>query len=477
MFLTEKNKLAFLILIIISIGIFLRLIQINFEDYWLDEMASFWFADPNISFEGTLDRNYNVGSSATGQAPPLFDLILKKYFKIFGYEPQIGRQLPFIFGILSLPIIGVLSHQVKNHRSYLFTLFLVSTNFYLITYSQETRPYIFVFLLSILNIIFYYNLNLQHNFLFKKFFFLFLFVTISVVTYSSHPFTLIIFFSQIFHMIYVRFFFKENSYLFFISLPFTLIIYLWFNFDYLVAQLSFDEYFLSQENWKFYYNYYFSRFFGSKIMGSIYLSSLIYLIISFRKKIFYEKNNYLFLIILFIFSYLIPLLYGFIKTPVLTDRYIIFVLIPIFILISCLTFEIQNKFKKIFLLIYILVPTIINNYIEINNRKITKPEFTKFFTNIKEQKVNVNNFIILGPDIQSMLVKNYIKNLKEFDKSKYKIHDEINMTGNTKLIWMLCYEPINGFDCSISEITENKVTLIDEKQYHLLNSKLYKINY
>ena len=83
-------------------------------------------------------------------------------------------------------------------------------------------------------------------------------------------------------------------------------------------------------------------------MGLIYLSTLIYLILFFRKKIFYEQNNYLFLIILLFFSYIIPLTYGFIRTPVLTDRYIIFVLIPVLILISCLIFEIKNNYKKFF---------------------------------------------------------------------------------------------------------------------------------
>ena len=69
--------------------------------------------------------------------------------------------------------------------------------------------------------------------------------------------------------------------------------------------------------------------------------------------------------------------------PILTDRYIIFVLIPILILISSLIFEISNKKLKIFLLIFILVPTIINNYIEIENREIAKPEFTKFLSSIE----------------------------------------------------------------------------------------------
>ena len=86
-------------------------------------------------------------------------------------------------------------------------------------------------------------------------------------------------------------------------------------------------------------------------MGIIYLSTLIYLIVSFRKKIFSTFNNYLLLIFILIFSYIIPLAYGYLKTPILTDRYIIFVLIPILILISSLIFEVTNKKVKIVIFI------------------------------------------------------------------------------------------------------------------------------
>ena len=74
--------------------------------------------------------------------------------------------------------------------------------------------------------------------------------------------------------------------------------------------------------------------------------------------------------------------YGFFRTPILTDRYIIFVLIPILILISALIFEIDNRKLRTLLLIFILIPTIINNYIEIKYRENTKPEFSKLLNNM-----------------------------------------------------------------------------------------------
>mgnify|MGYP007000111092 len=67
-------------------------------------------------------------------------------------------------------------------------------------------------------------------------------------------------------------------------------------------------------------NYFFSRFFGSKIMGAIYLLCLIYLIYTGRKKIFKLEDKNFLLILILILSYVLPLTYGIIKQPILIDR-------------------------------------------------------------------------------------------------------------------------------------------------------------
>ena len=328
--------------------------------------------------------------------------------------------------------------------------------------------------MSTINLIFYYKI-ISTGFTFsKKIFFFILFVIFSVITFSTHPFTIILLFSQIFHSIYSFLLFRNKNYLFFLSIPFILIIYLFINYNYIISSLVQNDYFLSHENWKFYYNYYFSRFFGSKIMGLIYLSTLIFLIIHSRKKIFLTSNNYLLLIFIFLFSYIIPLVYGFIKMPILTDRYIIFVLIPILILISSLIFEISNKKLKIFLLIFILVPTIINNYIEIENREITKPEFTKFLNSIKKNEFK--SLTLFGPNGELKLVENYIKTLKEFKNKNFKIYNINNIPKDEKMLWVICYEPLVGFDCTLPNNKENEWNLVTTKKNHLLNSRLFKIN-
>ncbi len=213
MLLSNRNHVLLISILFISIGIFLRLHQLNFENYWLDEMLSFWVADPNISLDATFARSEHID-----QAPPLFNLFLKKYLGLFGYEPEIGRHVPLFFGLLSIPFLGILSHQVAKNNSFLLTILLISINIYLIKYSQESRPYALVFLLSSINLILYYKIISPNLVTFKQIYFFLLFVIFSILSLSSHPFVLIVFFSQIAHSIYSFLIFKKKKFtLFFIN--------------------------------------------------------------------------------------------------------------------------------------------------------------------------------------------------------------------------------------------------------------------
>ena len=55
---SNKNNILLVSILFVLIGIFLRIYQLNFENYWLDEMLSFWVADPNLSLEDTLKNHY-----------------------------------------------------------------------------------------------------------------------------------------------------------------------------------------------------------------------------------------------------------------------------------------------------------------------------------------------------------------------------------------------------------------------------------
>ena len=170
----QINKKIYFLIFFVFLSFFLRLYNINFEDLWFDEQASFLVADPKLTHVETvlLSKNLDYGTSI------FFNLTLKKFFQLFGYDPDIGRILTISIGVLSIPALSYLTYQVKQNNGYILVAFLSSISWYLISYSQELRTYSFLFLLSILSIIFFFKLIEENNKIINLNLFLFLFVLI-----------------------------------------------------------------------------------------------------------------------------------------------------------------------------------------------------------------------------------------------------------------------------------------------------------
>ena len=464
----EINIIFFLI--IVASALVLRIYNLNFEDYWFDEQASFWVADPSLTLSETLERGKKLDQGTS----IVFNLLLKTFFSFFDYNPQIGRYFPFIFGLLSVPALSYLTFQIKQDKSYLLVGILSAINFYLISYSQEVRVYSLVFLLSILSIVLFFkllekeNVSKKKNYLYSSFY-----VFFSLLGVCLHIFFFIIIFSQ-FIFLCLNFLFKEKKITFNISCVLIIpILYFLLMYENFLAQMAIQDFWIQQVNLDFFYNFFFSRFFGSKIMGAIYLLVLIYLIYNSKEKIFnLENRNFLLILILF-FSYFLPLLYSLYKQPILTDRYIIFILVPIFVLISVLILEIKNSKIKYFILTIILISSFANNYIEIIDRKKTKPEFNKVIKYISGS--NVSNVVTkTNLNMIEKIIINYSKNAVAGDKNNIKFLTSEFDYSELEEIWLLCYKPINNFDCSPKPYAFSNWVKVDNVEYKLINASLYK---
>ena len=471
MFVILKKNSLLLYFVLILLGSLTVLFQINYEDLWLDEMSSFYIADPSLSLDQTLFRH----KSFDYHNPPLFNLVLKEFLKITNYNPDYARYISLIFGILAMSFFGILSYQIQKDNSFLLSTLLACISIYIIKYSQELRPYSLLLLSSIVNIYFYYKIiheSSKTNY--TIYFSLFLFVLISLINYSTNPFALIILFSQISNSFIRLIFFNKKDKLFFISLTLIVIFYLASNYNYILYQISFKNFMLSSDIVNVIDGLYFPRFFGSKVMGYTYLVILFFLIIYNKKKIFFKENNYLLLFIILLYSYLIPLIYGLVRTPVFHDRYIIFVLIPTLILISSLSFELDSKKIRNFVIFLILTSTLTNHYIEIFKRKINKPEFKEIIKYIETKDIE-KNIIFYDNTETSVFVFNYLKNLTPTIKRDFNlIRFENNLPKNFKRFWLICYTPRVNYNCNLPQ--NKNLDLIDKKVKHLVEAKLYELN-
>jgi len=463
-----NKKIIFLTILLF--GFTLRFYNISFDNLWYDEIISFWVASPKNSYV----ESFNIHNYIE-IAPYTYHFILKLFFKLFGYEVYIGRYVSAIFGVLSILSISHIVITLKYKRAYLFSLFLISFNIFLISYSQEMRVYsILLFFVSLSFIFFLKIFNQEENYVNYICFIIF-----SLVAITLHPFALLVFFSFIL-FIFLRFlkyrklFIKINISLVVISI---LSILFYFNFFYYLEPSESEFFFISQINLKFFTNLFFSAFFGSRLMGGIFLLVLIYLIFSNKKLFLNLKNPSIFLISIII-SYSLPILFGYIFEPVMIPRYFIFVIIPVIILIAVLTFELKSKQRIRYIIFFLCVVTIINMFSEqtfkqfFSERIVNKPEYTKTLSYIK--KSNYENYTLkVEKNMKSFIettnaINNYIYYLnKKIDSNlSYFALEKIGL----KPIWVICPMDIQ-LDCSLPDkITDYEV--LDEKNFNRINIKL-----
>jgi hypothetical protein len=478
-YLNNRISLSFLLLSI-TIGSLIRLYNLNYDNLWFDEIVSFWVADPTQS----IIVNYNRHNQSEGGGF-LFNLILTFTHELFGYKSDIGRYLSAIFGILSIFSIGYLAKKNSKNNFYLLVIFLISSNIFLIKYSQELRVYSLLFFLSILTLIFFDNLiNLNQS---KKKIYTnsFLFIFFQILTIMSHLFGAIIFFSIATY--YILYFILKKKLITNLNIPIFLIsIFLLFYISFYLKSAEISPTWITQPGIKFFTNFYFSDFFGSRLMGIIHLVILICLLIKFRKKIFFGFNLIAVLFIILILSYVLPLTYGVLFKPIILSRFIIFALIPIIFLISYFIFEIKNSYIKNFLFYLLIIITIGNHLTEattkqfFDKRSKFKPDYSTSLGKINEsgfKKIFLNDGFNTNENKPfSSAIKNYITIIskeKKLGVSLIKI-DEID-DNNLANIWILCPQDLGKFgpNCSNINIQKNFI-ILEDKFYNNINIKLLK---
>lgn len=446
-----NRKTIFLILISL-LAIITRVFNLNYEDLWIDEIISFWIADPSLSLDETIQRHNSLE-----QVPIFFNMVLKYYFGLFGYNVHLGRYLTVFLSILTLIISFLLFKKIKNDNSVIFFYFLMAINIYLIKYSQELRVYSLMLLLITLLLLFLINaLNSKENNNFNYVFF----TLFSILATLSHPFSLIIIISILSYSFFLFVVKKKNIK----KLNFSLLIIFIFSFIYYFLYfLNLNEItsWIPTLSAKFFTNYFFSKFFGSRLLGLVHLISLLYLMIYFKKIIL--NSNLLIFAIIFFYSYLLPILFSLLVKPILVDRYIIYVILPILIITSILVFEIKSEIKKKLIVFIIAVLSLLNFFTEDTFKQFYKktdkykPDFfqalkaieasdnNKFIIKTFETKdSNKSSFYKLLDSAVSGYVTQYVLN-KKIDVNLIDISKVYN--GKSSNIWVICYYDLDISGC------------------------------
>ena len=451
------------ITLIISFGLLLRGFNINFNDFWSDEMVSFYLSNPKLEFSETVKLIFASNLTVT------FEIILKFFHKIFGYNFQYSRYLILLLSIISIFYFYKLIKNNKSYYSAILGIILLSINIYHIRYSIELRSYMLTFLLAIIliNLIFYQGkIREFRNFLSYSLIFI-----VSLLMLFSHAFSIIVIISinfYIFLLWVIRKSFTKNTTLLFLSTSISSFLFILIY----INNISHTPSWLPAFKSSFFTNYYFSSFFGSRILGLLHLVILIYLIASQFSKVLKKFDIELFLIILIILTYIIPVSYSLIFKPILIDRYIFFVLIPILYLISSLTLDFKNVYKKYTIILLVVAPSFFNHF--------TENTFKQFYTSINPSKPEVrkslehivknNNFnysfvsVKDNPININFVYENYLKKYAEKINKNLIYFDYINSPELPDSLWVIYF----------TDITREKFTQPTElSDYKIKSNKMF----
>jgi len=382
----KENKL---LLLILFVGAVLRFYKVDFQSLWIDEVLSMNDANPATTLSET-----NKSVLFWEAMPPLYFVILKYILTLFGYTTLIARLLSAVIGVVGIYAMYLLGKEMYNKRCGLLCASIVCINIYHIFYSQEVRPYGFLFLFTTLAyyrlIIFIKKRSYKNAFLYA------LFAGLSV---NFHFFGLLPIFSQ--YLILLFFILKEPKqlkiklflYSFFAGIIILLLI--WPTYKAFIHLGEIKTFWVLDPTWDSPILI-FNEFFGkSKWVLFIIYSVLIYYLYQLitdklpRKSIQEIINNKLFfssiILIVWIFvAIFITMVKSYMDLSVMFSRYLIIILPAIFVIIA-IGFElIKNKIIKYTLLISLIALSLIDVfYINDYYNKITKAQLRELTNEIK----------------------------------------------------------------------------------------------
>ena len=143
----EKKKEILVLALCILIGFTLRFYTFDRKSLWLDEIHTF-----NDSRYGIKDQLGYYQKNPTYLHPPLFFVLTHVFYPFIKPERDL-RMIPLIFGILSIPMIYLLSKQFSPSIAFPCTFSLTFMTYH-VSLSQEGRSYALLMFLGMTGLYF-----------------------------------------------------------------------------------------------------------------------------------------------------------------------------------------------------------------------------------------------------------------------------------------------------------------------------------
>ncbi len=144
----DKKKIISIAIISVTmiVGIALRLLYLH-TDLWYDEACS-WFTAKQLFPMGIMGNLLNLDLQHT----PLYFFLLHLWIKLFGDSEIAMRSLSLLFGIGALPLVFTATKKIADNKTAIFALALACISPLLVLFSVEIRMYPMVIFLVILSL-------------------------------------------------------------------------------------------------------------------------------------------------------------------------------------------------------------------------------------------------------------------------------------------------------------------------------------
>lgn len=313
------------LLLILLLAAMLRFYGLGTQSFWLDELGTVNEANPDWPMS-ELFRFLKC----CDQHPPLIYLLERAVFSVFGTSECTARIGPAIAGVAAVYVMYLLGKRLKDERLGLFTAAITCVNFYAVTYAQEARDYILLFLFTGLSYLYFIRLYRELSARAAAGW-----VISSVLLLYSHYFSLFVIASQL--VLLVLLWLKESERRkdlfkwFFVSYLIVLIAYLpWFSF--LLEMESLHDFWIPKVP-PFFFATYFSEYFGHNLPVVIVAVSMViwFLFSAVKAREDGAERNKLafactFFMVTVVVSYMLPYLRSLMAIPMMVSRHTIIVL-------------------------------------------------------------------------------------------------------------------------------------------------------
>ncbi|MGE5438177.1 MAG: glycosyltransferase family 39 protein [Syntrophothermus sp.] len=470
----NRYKYYILLFLFVIIGSYFRVHNLSTESLWLDETISLKFAEKPL-----LQLIYKTANDVH---PPLYYVILHYWIKYFGSDEYGSRLLSVVFGVLLIIAVFFLAKYLFDDNVAIITSLLVTVSAFHIKYSQETRGYSLLALLSVLS--FYYYLKFIDNG--KKNAVPYIFLS-SMLIYT-HVFGMFVLLIQFFYAVFLSIskkinFEKVKVILFNFASIFVLFIPWIFIFYSQIRRVQKGFWIRKPDITTLYFN--FVEFAGSYFNKYAILLAALFLIFAIlgffivirnknskeRQWIFTLQSNekIILLGLWLVLPIALPYTISRYSEAIFNSKYAISSSIPFFILVSA---GIMNFRKYIVIPLVILIFYLSTLSIESYFEKDHKEQWRETTSYIKE-KFQPDDLIVVYPWDSKLYAFDYYFNKNEkktdlltFDWESIKDKSFLSTieASEAKRIWMVFR--YQDYDGAIDVMKKNNYILSDEKKFH-----------